>query len=200
MKTIIIKWIAVLVLVILGILTYHSDIISVWRYYNNGVRAFNDRNYKMAAQEFEKAINVRNDPTLKYNQVISAWTQLKQSGTAFVLTGTSDTSKISPDQSVVDKMMALEKTAQDLLAEKQLPIKYQALLCYSLGEIQLQKPDTSAAVASLGMAVDQRPDFNLALKKLAQINSRLNSTVEQKLLLNNTATEKIDIIQNWKPF
>ena len=65
MKTKILKISTGIIILVVCITLYKLPIITSWRNYNNGIRAFSEKSYIRAAEEFHEGMTISDDPVLK---------------------------------------------------------------------------------------------------------------------------------------
>ncbi|MBN1352462.1 hypothetical protein JXJ21_23895 [candidate division KSB1 bacterium] len=188
------KYIIAVLILIAIIVLYNTPAITTWRYFNNGVNAFNKQQFEAAAQAFRQAASHSDDPILVYNWVLSQSKFLQKS-----LAGDSDAVR-----QVQPKLMRCRQVVDSLLQVKQLPQNVYKNSLFLQGKLQLASGDTSAAVHSFSQALDSQRDFEPALVALAKLkqdqgSDPVNDAV-RRLVLKMAGSEEPGIVEKFKPF
>ena len=136
MKTKILKISVTLIFIALCFMLYKLPVISLWRKYNNGIRAFSEKKYEQAASEFNEAVELLDDPILKYNRSISLWSDVMRRQKDLKINTIEDSSLTETEKKTLSSIIEKTQAAlNEILNVPQIDAKFLAKLYYMQGKL-----------------------------------------------------------------
>ena len=157
------------------------------RYFNFGVRYFNEEKFDAAIRSFEKAATVRVDPAIVYNLALSHLAALRE------LSNQSKETNLSPEQ--IAPALAAVTSAQELPNPEEEML---AKLGYIEGEIYALAGSSEAAHSAFAKSLSADPDFPPTLKAQLKLDSK-SETELAKLVLATADVEELEPEEKLSP-
>ena len=200
MKSKIVKSMFWIIVIVVAVFIYNSSMVSAWRNYNNGMRAYKDNNYQQAAGAFGKAHNLYNNPNLKFNECISEWAAIMKKQNDLKINSIADSALSEMNRKLLQNASTEARNKiTNLLSVQSLKNKQLAVLYYTLGKLYLLENRPDDARVAFQKSVVQQEDFKPALKQLVKERTSETNSTSNKLLLATVESESIELM-NWKPF
>lgn len=201
MKTKIIKTSITIIILIICIILYKLPTISLWRNYNNGVRAFNEKNYNLAATEFNKAMAISENQVLKYNWCISLWADVLKKQKDLKINTINDSSLTALEKKeIISKIEKTQRALNQLLNSQKLNNNYLKRLYYAQGKTFLLEALPEKAKQSFIKSISKDKSFTPPQIEMIKFKTIDQSDPVSELLLNIVEAKSIDIERKWKPF
>ena len=201
MKTKIIKISITIILLLICILLYKLPAISLWRSFNNGVRAFGENNFEQAAVEFNKAVVISDDNILKYNLCISRWADVVKLQQDLKINTINDSSlTVLKKKELMPKIEKAHDALNQLIDAQKISNNYLKKLYYAQGKLFLLEAQPEIAKQSFLKSMSKDKTFTLPQIELVKLKTTDESNFIPELLLNIAEAKPIDIERKWKPF
>jgi len=192
MKSKIVKPVIIVLCIVISLFLYKLPIITSWRNYNNGVRAFNENNFQLAAVKFDQAKMGSKNPILEYNRCISLWSGILKK---------QKDKKNAEKNEIIQSIHATNQAITNLLRRQTLKNDYLAKLGYAKGTLFLITSQIDSAKNSFQQAISWDKSFTPPLVEMVKLESTSWESVSvPTLLVNITSVEPLDINRKWKPF
>jgi tetratricopeptide (TPR) repeat protein len=194
------KSITWIIVIVVAVFIYNSSMVSAWRNYNNGMRAYKDNNYQQAAGAFGKAYNLYNNQNLKFNECISEWAAIMKKQNDLKINSIADSALSEMNRKLLQKSsIEARNKITNLLTVQSLKNKQLAILYYALGKLYLLENRPDDARVAFQKSVAQQENFKPALKQLVRERTSEANSTSKKLLLATVESEPIELM-SWKPF
>jgi len=192
-------------LLLFVIFLYNTHTISTWRYFNNGVKKFNDSKFDDAAEQFGKALSISNEATIAYNWAISNWMSITSQHNILAKMG-----DIKPPSETLEfnilktKISKCHNVLDSLLKREDLPNNLITKILYVKGKLFLLEGNLDSAQVFFRQTLTKDNNFRPALLELVKLEDVNNpekiTNPEIELLINLTDVEDIGIVKNYNPF
>ena len=201
MKSKLLKISITIILLLSCVVLYNLPTISLWRSFNNGVRAFNEKNYDRAATEFNKAMGISDDFILKYNWCTSLWTDVMKKQKDLKITAIDDSSlTVSERNEITAKIEKVHIALNQLLDLQELNNKYLKKIYYAQGKLFLLEALVDKAKQSFLNSISKDQNFTLPQAELVKLKTEDEQDPAHQLLINIAEAKPIDIERKWNPF
>ncbi|MBD3289730.1 hypothetical protein GF337_13065 [candidate division KSB1 bacterium] len=189
-----------ILVIAVAVLAYKSPMVSAWRHFNNGMRAYGDSNFQQASAAFSKALKLYDEPAVQYNECISLWAALMKKQKDLKIESIAD-----PELSEADRRNLLKSSQKarnkitDLIDSNTFKSDQSAALLYARGMLLLLENQPREANSAFRESISHKADFTPALKQLVQNQRSEMTPAAERLILATAETAPIEL-RNWKPF